>query len=67
MADFKDTVGDLVKHAYDSITGKLSAPSAPDKPASSETPVTGDWLNRAKASSQNDRNSTIDKQISDNE
>lgn len=71
MADYgpvsivKDMANDLVHHVYNSVTGKLSAPSAPSKPASSSQD-SGDWVQRAKLQAQRDRQKAIDDQVAEN-
>lgn len=40
MSAVKDRVGDLAHRAYDAVSGVLSSPSAPAKPAATSQPAT---------------------------
>lgn len=68
MSDFLDTLGDLVHHPIDTISGMLGKGTAPPKPPYTSADASkhlGSGIAAQGASIVSGRQAQIDKQISD--
>ena len=66
MSDVLDKIHDLAHHAYDTVTGMLSAPSAPAKPAATAQDASqhlGNGLAANAASNISGRQKQIDDAV----
>ena len=63
MSDWKDTLKDVARHAYDSVSGTISDALKPSTPTPATVPVNG--LANQAAQTIGNRGSQIDKAVDD--